>query len=130
MPTATCMAAITQCTFGMAPMPHVVLPVNKVMWMNLPATTIMDNKPILNFPPFIMCKTPSNPMVLAATVAALGVLTPMPCIPMTLPPWAPPVSTVQINSIPAVSQTCKAMCIWGGMIQQNFSGQPFVQLPM
>lgn len=46
----------------------------------------MDHNPLLNIMPFGMCTTPSNPMVAAATAAALGVLTPMPCLPMTMSP--------------------------------------------
>lgn len=130
MPTATCGMAVTMCMFGAAPMPYMVLPVNNVIWVAMPASTIKDIMPIANFTPFVMCTTPSNPMVAAATAAALGVLTPMPCIPMTMAPWVPPVATVTVNNIPAVSQTCKALCMWGGMIQQTFSGQPLVQLPM
>ena len=43
------------------------------------------------------CNSPSNPMVAAATTAALGVLTPMPCIPMTIAPWMPGSSTVMMG---------------------------------
>ena len=91
--------AVLQCSFGAAPAALVVLPANRVLAGGPPAATIMDHAPMMNVPPFGMCSTPSNPMVAAATAAALGVLTPMPCIPVTAAPWpdqrhwtAPPAS--------------------------------------
>ncbi|MGL4604236.1 MAG: hypothetical protein ACRCU9_08815 [Iodobacter sp.] len=37
---------------------------------------------MLNIMPIGTCMSPATPMVAAATAAAMGVLTPMPCIPM------------------------------------------------
>jgi hypothetical protein len=117
-----CMGAMMQCSFGVAPSSLVVLPANKVMAMT-PAANIMDNKPIVNVPPFGMCQSPSNPMVAAATAAALGVLTPMPCIPVTAAPWAPGSTKATIGSMPALEQNSKLMCNWGGVIQIVSPGQ-------
>ncbi len=83
-----CMGATMQCSFGAAPSTLVVLPANKVV-STTPAANIMDNKPLVNVLPFGMCQSSSNPVVAAATAAALGALTPMPCIPLTSAPWAP-----------------------------------------
>ena len=74
--------AMMMCSFGVAPSSLMVLPTNKVM-ATTPAANIMDNKPMLNVLPFGMCQSLANPTVAAATAAALGVLTPMPCIPPT-----------------------------------------------
>jgi hypothetical protein len=69
-----------------------------------------------NIPTFGMCGTPTNPMVAAATSAALGVLTPVPCIPVTTSPWTPGATVVTINGQPALHTACQATCMWGGMI--------------
>ena len=75
--------SVTRCTFGLAPSVLNVLPVNRVLGSNLPVANIMDSKPIVNIVPFGMCNSIANPTVASATAAALGVLTPMPCIPVT-----------------------------------------------
>ena len=66
----------------------------------------------------------------AATSAALGVFTPMPCVPVIPAPWAPPGSpTVLIANMPALDNTCKLMCAWGGTIQIVNAGQATVEIP-
>ena len=67
---------LLQCAFGVAPAPLIVLPLNRVL-TGAPAANIMDHVPMVNIPPFGMCSSPANPMVAAATAAALGVLVPM-----------------------------------------------------
>lgn len=129
MPNHVCMGAALQCSFGVAPSSLVVLPVNKVMTSNVPAANIMDNKPMVNIMPFGMCQSPSNPVVAAATVAALGVLTPMPCIPATTAPWAPGAATVLLANMPALDDTSTLMCMWGGVIKVNYAGQATEQIP-
>lgn len=104
------------CSFGMAPSALNVLPQNKTL-TSAPLANIMDNKPMVNIMPFGMCTCPSNPTVAAATAAALGVLTPMPCIPATASPWAPGCPTVLIAGNPALNNTSKLMCSYGGVIQ-------------
>jgi hypothetical protein len=123
-----CMGAMMQCSFGVAPSTLVVLPANRTL-TGTPAATIMDFAPIVNVPPFGMCQSPSNPMVAAATAAALGVLTPMPCIPMTVAPWVVGSPTVLIGSMPALNNSSKLMCNWGGVIQINSPGQTTTMVP-
>jgi hypothetical protein len=128
MAMQVCMGATMMCSFGAAPSTLVVLPENKTL-TGTPAATIMDDKPIVNIPPFGMCSAPANPVVIAATAAALGVLTPMPCVPATAAPWAPGSPTVLIGNIPALDSTSKVMCNWGGVIQITYPGQATVQIP-
>ena len=128
MPQQVCSTAMMMCTFGMAPSTFNATP-RPVLTSNLPCGDITDNVPMMNIPPFGMCTSPSNPTVAAATAAALGVLTPMPCVPATLAPWAPGVPTVLIANIPAIDNTCKLTCIWGGMISFSTPGQFTHQIP-
>ncbi len=114
---------------GAAPSALVVLPLNRVMTSNQPAANIMDHKPMMNIMPFGMCMSMANPTVAAATAAALGVLTPMPCIPNTPAPWVPGVPTVMVGNQPAVDNSCKLMCAWGGVIQVLVPGQFTHQIP-
>jgi hypothetical protein len=117
------------CSFGVAPSALAVLPQNRVMSTVMPAANIMDNKPFLNVLPFGMCNSMANPMVIAATAAALGVMTPMPCIPVTAAPWLPGSPTILIGNMPALNQDSKLMCNWGGVISVMNPGQVAVQLP-
>lgn len=123
-----CMGAMTQCTFGLAPSTLMVIPINRVM-TGTPAANIMDNKPMANVMPFGMCQSLANPMVVSATAAALGVLVPMPCIPMTMAPWMPGAPTVMLGNMPTLNNSSKLMCMWGGVISINVPGQFTVMVP-
>ncbi|MGE5381373.1 MAG: DUF4280 domain-containing protein [Methylocystaceae bacterium] len=123
-----CNGAAMQCSFGLAPSTLVVLPADRVN-ATMPAATIMDNKSFLNIPPFGMCSSMANPAVASATAAALGVLTPMPCTPMTAAPWAPGCPTILIANKPALNNSSKLICSYGGVIQIVFSGQVQTQIP-
>jgi hypothetical protein len=117
-----CAGAVLQCSFGAAPSTLSVLPINRVL-SGTPVANIMDSKPLLNVLPFGMCMSMANPMVAAATAAALGALTPMPCIPVTPAPWMPGVPTTLIGNMPALDMNSKLMCNWGGMIQITAPGE-------
>ena len=115
--------AMMQCSFGVAPAALTVLPTNRVMVGGPPAATIMDHVPMVNIPSFGMCQSLANPQVAAATAAALGVLTPQPCIPVTVAPWAPGSPTVTIGNMPALTASSTCNCMWGGIIQISNPGQ-------
>jgi hypothetical protein len=96
---------------------------------NVPDANIMDNVPLLNVLPFGTCTSMANPMVIAATAAAMGALTPMPCIPVTVAPWVPGSPTVLLGNMPALDNASKLMCTWGGVIGINSAGQTSVSIP-
>jgi hypothetical protein len=121
------MNGVAMCTFGAAPCTLIVLPTNKVL-VDTPAANIMDSKPIANLPTFGMCMSPSNPTVAAATAAALGVLTPMPCVPATAAPWIPVAPTVLLGNMPVLDSTSQAICSYGGCITLTYPGQTKVVL--
>ncbi len=123
-----CGGAMLTCTFGAAPGTLNVLPLNKVL-TGSPAANIMDNKPMMNVAPFGVCMSLANPTVAAATAAAMGVLTPMPCVPNTPAPWVPGAPTVLIANMPALNDSSMLMCIWGGMIKPALPGQFTVMIP-
>ncbi|MGH9069857.1 MAG: DUF4280 domain-containing protein [Acidimicrobiales bacterium] len=129
MPNQVVNLAVTQCTFGLAPSTLLVLPLNRVMACKQPAANIMDHIPIVNIAPFGMCNSISNPEVATATTAALGVLTPMPCVPVTPDPWVLGAETVLIAKKPALDNVSKCLCTWGGIIQIETPGAPTVEIP-
>jgi hypothetical protein len=129
MPLQVCMGAMMQCSFGVAPSSLVVLPTNRVMTNNVPDANIMDHIPMVNIMPFGMCSSPSNPTVAAATAAALGVLTPMPCIPATPAPWVAGAPTVLLGNFPSLDNVSQLMCIWGGVITFSDAGEETVEIP-
>lgn len=122
MAILACMGAMLQCSFGAAPSSLVVLPTNRVL-TTTPVANIMDTIPFVNIMPFAVCSSMANPAVAAATAAALGVLTPMPCTPVPAGPWVPGVPTVLVGNMPAVNNNCKLMCAFGGVIQILSPGQ-------
>jgi hypothetical protein len=121
-----CSGATLQCSFGLAPSSLIVIPQNRVMSGGMPTGNIMDNKPFVNIIPFGMCTSLANPTVAAATSAALGVLTPMPCVPNTVVPWTPGNPTVLLGGNPIINNSSKLMCMWAGVISIVVPGQTTV----
>jgi hypothetical protein len=64
----------------------------------------------------------ANPTVSAATSAAMGVLTPMPCIPVITAPWSPGSSQVKVMNMPALTDNSKCMCAYAGQISITSPG--------
>ena len=107
--------AILSCTFGVAPSTlHVIPPLRDA--------NIMDNRSVTNVPPFGMCRSMANPTVIAASAAAHGALTPMPCVPAIVSPWVPGDPMKLANGVPALTQPSRLTCAYAGII--SIVGQP------
>ncbi|ACY15547.1 DUF4280 domain-containing protein [Haliangium ochraceum] len=122
MATDICTGATLMCSFGVAPSSLVVLPTGRVLTQT-PSPNLFDQVPILNVASFGACTSLSNPSVASATSAALGVLTPMPCVPVIATPWTPGCTKVMNGGLPAVNSSCQLTCSWGGAIQVLVPGQ-------
>ncbi|MCA1245716.1 DUF4280 domain-containing protein [Massilia sp. MS-15] len=129
MPNQVSMGAMMSCSFGAAPSSLVVPPTNKVLCEGPPAANIMDHKPMLNILPFGMCSSLANPAVASATSAAMGALTPMPCVPATAAPWVTGAPTVLIAGMPALDNVAKCFCNWGGVISFIHPGTAISMIP-
>ena len=130
MPPNVVEGAMISCDMALVPAPmplNCAVPPTLVTAGGLPAATIMHFAPMVNIPTFGMCNSPSNPEVIAATAAALGVHTPMPCVPATVAPWDPPAEMVTIRGMPALTQAATCMCMWEGTISIEEAGQEIVE---
>ena len=101
-------------------------PVHSVNLRGGKMATVMEHKPMINIKPFGKCKSLANPAVAAATAACNGKLQEMPCIPNTPAPWLNGKMNVQVNGKPALTDNCKCMCLWGGVIKIADAGQKTV----
>lgn len=119
--------AMLNCSMGTAPSNLGMLPFPEKAGGQV-AANILDHKPLLNVRPFGLCRTPANPAVAAATSAAMGVLTPVPCVPNTATPWVPGSPSVMLRQMPALNHTSKLMCMWGGCINVSQPGQMTVDI--
>ena len=129
MAKQVCNGALLKCSFGVAPSTFVVTPEHKALTSNNPAANIMDHIPMKNIMPFGACQSMANPQVAAATAAAMGVLTPMPCIPVTPSPWVPGAVTVLLDNAPALNDSSMLMCQWAGVIKVQMPGQMTHDIP-
>ncbi|MDE2197843.1 MAG: DUF4280 domain-containing protein [Rhodospirillales bacterium] len=129
MPQQVVNTAQIACSFCPTPGVLTVLPVNRVQVGSQPAANVMDHVATVNIPPFGPCMSPSNPQVIAATTAALGVFTPQPCLPVTPAPWVPGAVTVPLANQPALDNAATLTCAWGGVISVVMPGQVTTSVP-
>lgn len=92
----------------------------------MPALTINDTASFVNVTPCGMCTSIANPTVAAATASALGVLTPMPCIPNPVGIWQGCTNSPSVGGKKALSNEGKLICAYGGTISIVFPGQTTV----
>ncbi len=117
MPKLVVHGAMLKCSQGMAPSSLGVLPANLVEGDMMPMATVMDHQPFVNVAPFALCRSPANPQVAAATAAAMGLLTPQPCVPVIPAPWAPGSDGAEVGPFPALTDDSKCQCAWAGNIE-------------
>ena len=118
MPQFLTTASMLECSMGAAPVPFVAddLP-GAPKETGLTCATIIQFVPMKNIMTFGMCKSMLNPAVASATAAAQGVLTPMPCVPATTTPWAPPSAAAKHFGIPLATASSVCACAFGGLIK-------------
>ena len=104
------------CTMGLAPGNLTVTNNSKEMIENKPIATIQDAVGMSNITPCGNCVSMMYPPTASATAAALGVLTPQPCMPQTTGIWTGSQSKKLVNNVPALSQEAKCQCVYGGTI--------------
>ncbi|WP_082826301.1 DUF4280 domain-containing protein [Enterobacter sp. ODB01] len=90
-----------------------VLPEQRVFIGERPVASIMAHIPEVNIPSFGLCHSPRNPEFIAATTAAFGVPTPVPCIPVTPMPWITDKMNVTVGMMPILTHEAKLECLWG-----------------
>lgn len=128
MPLQACMGATLRCSMGLAP--GTLLPSPRPLSCGQrTAANVLDHVPVAHVTPFGLCRSLANPVVAAATSAAAGTLTPMPCVPMTPAPWSPGSSKVMLGGAPALGDDATLSCLWAGTISIANPGQTSLTLP-
>jgi len=112
-----------RCTMGTSTANLTVLPIRTVNLTGPPMANISDHKSMVNLAPFGLCRSLGFPATAAATAAAHGHLTPMPCVHNTPVPWMGGKMDYLIKGQPALLKSCKCQCMWGGTISLVTDGQ-------
>lgn len=132
MPNLVVSGAKLKCSQAMPPSTSTltVIPMgNSWQIEGKPVATVKDNIPMMNISSFGMCKSKTNPAVIAATAAASGVETPAPCVPVILSPWTSGSQEASINDSVALNDKSKCTCAYNGNIKITDSGQTIVSIP-
>lgn len=122
MPRLVIHGASIRCSQGSSPASLSVLPTLLTSGDEKPAATVMDFAPMVNIAPLGMCRSPANPQVAAATAAAMGALTPQPCIPVVPAPWTPGASAVMVGTFAALTDDSTCTCAWAGTVSISDAG--------
>lgn len=116
--------AALSCPFGTIPGTLKVTSQMEVLAAGKRVATLFDMVGKVNISGFGMCTSPTNPQVAAATAAALGVLTPQPCMFVSAAPWMTPKLMPLAKNIPCLCSDSRIMCTLGmGMISVMDPGQ-------
>lgn len=114
------------CTMGTSP--GQINPTNQtaIRVGGKPVASIADAAPLSNVTACGMCTSLMNPAVAAATAAAMGALTPQPCVPAPMGGWACP-GAVRVGGKPILTTDGKLTCAYGGTISIMNPGQMTVK---
>lgn len=118
-----CSGATMRCTFGDRKAMLTVYPDRTVFLTGQPMANISDHVSLYNIAPFGKCHTTSFPPTGAATAAAHGKLTPMPCVPGTHSNWMQGKDDYIIKGNPALLKSSFCRCCYGGVITITDDGQ-------
>ena len=117
-----CTGAILRCSMGTSFPKLKATPKNVTLKGNDQAN-IGDYVSMVNVPGFGKCRSLQYPPTAAATSAHYGKLTPMPCIPGTLPEWEAIDNNSLVCEKPALLKPATLKCVYGGTISIVSSGQ-------
>lgn len=112
-----------RCTMGTCQAKLTVLPSRTVFLTGQPMANISDHLTMVNLAPFGLCRSLGFPATASATAAALGTLTPMPCMHNTPTPWMGGKNDYLVKGQPALLKSCTCPCMWGGTISLVTDGQ-------
>lgn len=118
-----CSGAMMKCTMGTAPAKLTVLPTRTADLTGKPQANISDHKTMVNLAPFGLCRSLAFPQTAAATAAALGTLTPTPCMHNTPDPWMGGKNDYLTKGQPTLLKSSICQCKWGGIISIINDGQ-------
>lgn len=118
-----CSGATMRCSFGDKSARLTVYPDRTVFLTGQPMANISDHTSLYNISPFGKCHTTRYPATGAATAAAHGRLTPMPCVPGTMSDWRNGKNDYIIKGSPALLKSSYCKCCYGGIIRIVKDGQ-------
>lgn len=118
-----CSGATMRCSFGDKSARLTVYPDRTVFLTGQPMANISDHTSLYNIAPFGKCHTTRYPATGAATAAAHGRLTPMPCVPGTMSDWRNGKNDYIIKGSPALLKSSYCKCCYGGIIRIVKDGQ-------
>lgn len=112
-----------RCSMGTSQAKLTVLPLRTVFLTGQPMANISDHLTMVNLAPFGRCRSLGFPATAAATAAAHGKLTPMPCSHNTPFPWMGGKDDYIVKGDPALLKSSTCSCLWGGTISIVDDGQ-------
>ena len=118
-----CSGATMKCSMGTSQAKLMVLPSRTVFLTGQPMANISDHLTMVNLAPFGRCRSLGFPATAAATAAAHGKLTPMPCMHNTPFPWMSGKNDYIVKGVPALLKSSTCQCMWGGTIRLVTDGQ-------